>query len=214
DARRRRLFEIARTLLVAQAARTPQLLVVEDLHWVDAASEAFLRHLCDALPAARVLLLLNYRPEYTASWLDAVPGARIDLEPLRDDASAELLHELLGDDPSLAAVAPALAERAAGNPFFIEEMVRALADAGTLAGARGAYRLIAPDAALALPPTVQGVLAARIDRLGEVEKEVLQTAAVVGKTFDRDVLRRVEDLPDAELERALAVLERAEFLAP
>ena len=214
DARRRRLVEIARALLRDAAARAPQLLLVEDLHWIDAASEAFLRGLAQEVARARVLLLVDFRPEYDAAWLDEAGAERIALEPLGPDASAELLRALLGDDPSLGDLRTRIAERTAGNPFFIEEVVRALADAGRLAGVRGAYRLVVPGSAVVLPATVQAVLAARIDALPDGEKALLQTAAVIGRTFTRDVLQHVAGFDDASADRTLAALVRAEFVEP
>ncbi|MFN8600090.1 MAG: AAA family ATPase [Candidatus Binatia bacterium] len=214
DARRRRLIEIARRLLRDAATRAPLLLVVEDLHWIDAASEAFLRGLAQDVDASRVLLLLDFRPEYEASWLAEAGAEFVALEPLGPDASAELLHALLGDDPSLGDLPARIAEQTAGNPFFIEEVVRALADAGRLAGVRGGYRLAVPDSAIVLPATVQAVLAARIDALPESGKALLQTAAVIGRTFAREVLQRVAGADDASVDRAIDALVRAEFLEP
>jgi len=212
EARQRQLLAIARRLLLAQAARAPQLVLVEDLHWIDGGSEVFLRALADAARGARVLLLLNFRPEYQPAWLTEARPERIALAPLGAEASGALLAELLGDDPSLRALAGLIAERTGGNPFFIEETVRALAGAGTLEGARGAYRLVEPVASLALPATVQAVLAARIDRLAADDKAVLQTAAVIGKSFARDLLHRVANLSAVALDRALALLVQGEFL--
>lgn len=214
DARRRRLVEITRALLRDAAARAPQLLLVDDLHWIDGASEALLRGLAEDVAASRVLLVVDFRPGYDAAWLADVGAEHVALEPLGADATAELLHALLGDDPSLGDLPSRIAERTAGNPFFVEEAVRALADTGVLAGVRGAYRLVAPDSAIVLPATVQAVLAARIDALPEGDKALLQTAAVIGRTFARDVLRRVTGSDDASIDRALDALVRAEFLAP
>ena len=212
EARQRQLLAIVRRLLLAQAARAPQLLVVEDLHWIDGGSEVFLREIAAAARRAHVLLLLNFRPEYHPAWLADAGCERIALSPLGPEASAAMLVELLGSDPGVGDLAGRIAERTAGNPFFIEEVVRALAAAGSLAGTRGAYRLVEPVATVVLPATVQAVLAARIDRLADGDKAVLETAAVMGKTFARDVLRRVAGVPDPELDRALALLVDAEFI--
>src|SRR5439155_1377617 len=128
------------------------------------------------------------------------------------EATAEMLRELLGTHPSVAEVARSIGERAAGNPFFVEEIVQALAETGTVVGAKGAYRLAGSAFALALPATVQAALAARIDRLAEREKVVLQTAAVIGKGFPEPVLRRVAALSEADLAAALRALVTAEFI--
>jgi predicted ATPase len=137
---------------------------------------------------------------------------QLPLLPLGPEAITELLRDLLGTDPSLAGLGDRIRKRTGGNPFFIEEVVQALAEAGTLAGPRGAYRLTRPSAELALPATVQALLAARIDRLEEREKHVLQTAAVIGKEFSEAVLKRVADLPEAELSAPLTKLTGSEFI--
>jgi predicted ATPase len=137
---------------------------------------------------------------------------QLPLLPLGPEAIMELLRDLLGTDPSLAGLGDRIRKRTGGNAFFIEEVVQVLAEAGNLAGARGAYRLARPSAELKLPATVQAVLAARIDRLKEREKHVLQTAAVIGKEFSEAVLKRVVDLPEAELAAALGKLTASEFV--
>jgi predicted ATPase len=137
---------------------------------------------------------------------------QLPLLPLGPGTIAELLRDLLGMDPSLATLADRIQERTGGNPFFIEEVVQALAETGSLEGTKGAYRLVRPAAELRLPPTVQAVLAARIDRLAEREKQVLQTAAVIGREFTEPILRRVVELPEAELAAALQRLTAAEFI--
>lgn len=214
DARRARLVAVAGDLLRAAASRAPQLLVVEDLHWLDGASEAFLHGLADVVRTTRVLLLVDYRPEYDASWLAAVGAEHVPLDALAPAASAALLHALLGDDASLGDLPGRIAERTAGNPFFVEEAVRALAAAGRLVGERGAYRVAGAHADLVLPATVQAVLAARIDGLPDEARALLHTAAVIGRTFERDVVQRIAGVDDATLERALATLLRAEFVEP
>ncbi|MEW6269219.1 MAG: AAA family ATPase [Thermodesulfobacteriota bacterium] len=212
DAVQRRLFAILQRVIRERAAHEPQLLVVEDLHWLDAGSEAFLRALAGMLSDVRALLLVNFRPEYASDWTSERRCERVTLAPLEPEASAELLAELLGRDPSLCDLAARIAERTAGNPFFIEETVRALADAGHVAGTRGAYRLAEGFPAPVLPATVQAVLAARIDRLPENEKALLQTAAVIGKRFARSVLERIADVPQTGVGSALAELERLGFV--
>src|SRR5262249_37668653 len=173
----------------------PSLLLLEDLHWLDAGSAPFVETLIDAVAGTRTLLLVTFRPEYHAAWMQKSYYLQLPLLPLGPEASGELLRELLGSDPSVAALTR---ERTAGNPFFAEEIVQALTDAGSLDGSKGAYRLHAPVETLVLPASVQVVLGARIDRLPEREKHVLQTAAVIGQKFGEPVLRRVEGLPEAE----------------
>jgi class 3 adenylate cyclase len=212
EARQRRLFALAKQITQARSRREPSLLLFEDLHWIDDGSAPFLETLVDAVPGTRTLLVLNFRPEYHAVWMQNSHYLQLPLLPLGPEASGELLRDLLGSDPSVGGLAERIAERTAGNPFFAEEIVQALAEAGTLAGSRGAYRLRAPVETLVLPASVQVVLGARIDRLPEREKHVLQTAAVIGKEFGEPVLRGVEGLPAAELAAALRALAQAELV--
>jgi adenylate cyclase len=137
---------------------------------------------------------------------------QLPLAPLGPEAIRELLGDLLGGDPSLSGLAEKIHERTRGNPLFTEEVVQSLIEAGSLEGTRGAYRLVTPVDALAIPTGVHAVLAARIDRLAEREKRVLQTAAVIGKEFSQPVLAEVADLSGADLAAALAALEGAEFI--
>jgi class 3 adenylate cyclase len=199
-------------VLRAKAARQPALVLVEDLHWIDPASDAFLRRLVAALREVGVLLVLNFRPEYRAEWLPRDAARWIALRPLTAADSRRLIDELLGGDPSLGDLAARLCERAGGNPFFAEELVRALAQSGALTGVKGAYGLLRPIDAQAIPASVHAVLAARIDRLGERDKDVLQTAAVIGKHFVEPVLRSVTTLPGADLAASLHVLTGAELI--
>jgi predicted ATPase len=160
----------------------------------------------------RTLLVVNFRPEYHAGWMQKSYYQQLPLLPLGPEAIQELLQDLLGTDPSVATLGSRIRDRTGGTPFFIEEVVQALAETGSLEGAKGVYRLVRPAAELALPATVQAVLAARIDRLGEREKQVLQTAAVIGREFTEPILRRVAELPETELGAALSKLMGAEFI--
>ncbi len=212
EARRRRLFEVFGSLIQAESRRQPSVIVVEDLHWIDAGSEAFVKHLAKSHLGTKTLLLVNFRPEYDGGWLEAPFHRRIALHPLGPEAITELLRSQLGDDPSLRGLGEHIQARTAGNPFFIEEVIQSLVEAGTLTGSRGAYRLEKPLAEIAIPPTVQTLLASRIDRLPEREKQLLQTAAVIGKTFSEKVLREVAALPEAEFDDALRSLAGAGFI--
>ncbi|MGH7898987.1 MAG: ATP-binding protein, partial [Candidatus Binatia bacterium] len=160
----------------------------------------------------RTLLVVNYRPEYRAPWLDKPYCREIPLQPLGPSEIEELLADLLGRDESLGGVAGRIQERTGGNPFFIEEAVQSLVEAGSLEGKRGAYRLVRPIADLAIPATVQAALAARIDRLAESSKRLLQTAAVIGKEFAGPILKRVAGLGDADLDASLGILLEGDFL--
>jgi len=212
EARQRSLSRALSRLQRAQQERAPGVILVEDLHWLDPGSETFLENVIETVPGSRALVLTTFRPEYRAEWMAHSYYRRLALAPLDVEASEELLSELLGRDPSLDGLAELVRERAGGNPFFIEEVVQALTEEGTLQGSRGAYRLSREIGEIAIPPTVQSVLAARIDRLPERAKTVLQTASVIGREFSDAVLARVAGLPLAELEAALRSLVAGEFL--
>ena len=197
-----------------------RVILLEDLHWFDGASDAFLETFVESVPATRDLWLLNFRPQYQVRWMQRSYYQHLPLQPLAPDAIRQLLRDELGDDASVAALPEMIHARTKGNPFFIEEIVQTLIESGHLTGARGAYRLTTPVNALQVPATVQAVLAARIDRLAEREKQVLQTAAVIGKTFGEALLRRVVGniagsvavVDEATLSQAISTLIASEFL--
>jgi class 3 adenylate cyclase len=209
EARQRQLFAVVRRAVQARSHRETAVTVIEDLHWIDGASEGFVETLVEAVAGTRTLLLVNFRPEYHAGWMQRSYYQQLPLLPLGDEAIEELLRELLGSGDALTGLIALIRERTGGNPFFVEEMVQSLAESGVLAGKRGAYWLAQPVEALALPTTVQAILAARIDRLGEREKTVLQTGAVVGKEFPETILRRVVYLEDADLASAWSATKQA-----
>jgi class 3 adenylate cyclase/tetratricopeptide (TPR) repeat protein len=211
DARQRQLVAFLRHLVQARSEREPQVFLIDDAHWIDAGSDGFLAHAVEAVNGTRTLWLVNFRPEYHADWMGKSFYRQLPLLPLGREATTELVADLLGRDPSLAGLSERIHEHTRGNPFFIEELAHSLVESGSLEGARGAYRLVAPVERLELPATVQVVLAARIDRLPEREKRLLQQASVIGKEVPGPVLRRVAELPVAELPGALASLVRAEL---
>jgi class 3 adenylate cyclase len=210
--RQRVIFTLLRRVTELRGRSEPTVTLLEDLHWFDAASEAYLEPLVDARPGTRALLVLNFRPEFHAPWMQRSWYQQLPLRPLGPEAQQELLRELLGSDPSLAALAARLGERTGGNPFFLEEQVLSLAESGALVGAPGSYRLARPLEEIAVPATVQVVLAARIDRLAEREKSLLQTASVIGRELPEGLLRSVAELPEHDLAEALRALVRNEFL--
>jgi class 3 adenylate cyclase/tetratricopeptide (TPR) repeat protein len=212
EARQRQLLAFMKRLTHAQSAREPGVIVVEDLHWLDPASETFLANQVEAVQGTRGLTVLNFRPEYRAPWMSRSYYRQIALAPLGSEATEALLADLLGSDPSLDGLSELIRARTEGNPFFIEELVQALAEAGSLQGERGAYRLAAPVDETAVPASVQAVLAARIDRLPAREKAVLQAAAVIGKEFSQPVLEGVTELSGGELEASLRGLIAGEFV--
>jgi len=207
-----RLASFVAGLVRTLATAAPRVLLVDDVHWIDAASEAVLHEIAAVAPGARLLVLTNFRPEYDAGWMEGGHCSRLALTPLGPDASQAMLAELLGSDASIDALRDVIGERTGGNPFFIEEVVQALAASGSLAGRPGAYRLTAPVDTLAIPATVQSLLGARIDRLGTDVKDVLQIAAVIGKQFDENLLRAVTACDERVLVTALAVLGEAELV--
>jgi class 3 adenylate cyclase/tetratricopeptide (TPR) repeat protein len=212
EARERQLFELFRRLLQARSRREPGVMLFEDLHWLDCASEAFLENLAGVVPATRTLLLVNFRPEYRSEWMQHSHYQQVSLLPLGAEAVHELLAELLGSHPSLADLGDRIFDHTGGNPFFVEEVVRSLAGSGVLEGEAGAYRLRGPISELVIPPDVQALLAARIDRLPERGKQLLQAAAVIGKHVPEPILRRVAGLSAEEFAEALRRLIRSEFL--
>jgi class 3 adenylate cyclase len=212
DARQRELLAMVKRLVHASSQQNPGINLLEDAHWVDPGTELFLTQLVDAIQGTRNLTVMNFRPEYSAPWMRKSYYRQISLAPLGEEAIRALLSELLGDDPSLNGLPDLIQERTAGNPFFIEEVVRSLAESGDLEGKRGSYRLMRPIDHTSVPPTVNAILTARIDRLSEQEKGLLQSVAVIGREFSEAVLAKVADLPGGELEPSLRALIAAEFI--
>jgi len=216
ELKQRQLFGVLRKLVQHGAEDTVAL--IEDLHWIDGASAAWLEQWVEAVAGTRFVLLVNFRPEFEATWVRKSYYQQLPLVPLSPQAVRHLLESLLGADPSTAGLADAIHARTGGNPFFTEEVVQTLIEAGKLEGSAGDYRLTAPVATLDVPASVHAVLAARIDRLAEREKQVLQTAAVIGKDFSEPVLIQVladvapQDAAPADVATALRALARAEFL--
>jgi class 3 adenylate cyclase/tetratricopeptide (TPR) repeat protein len=212
EGRRGPVVDAVKRLLLRESERQPLLLVLEDLHWLDPDSQALLDSLVESLPSHPVLLLVNYRPEYRHNWGSKSCYGQVRLDPLAPATAETLLESLLGPDPSLAPLRTLLVQRAEGNPFFLEECVRALAETGVLAGDRGAYRLARPVQGALVPATVQAILAARIDRLPLEDKTLLQLASVVGKDVPLALLDAIADLPSEELGVRLGRLQAAELL--
>jgi tetratricopeptide (TPR) repeat protein len=210
--RRQRTLDALKRVALRESQEQPLLLVCEDLHWIDAETQALLQSLVESLPSARLLLLVNYRPEYQHGWGSKTFYTQLRLDPLPPSSAKEFLQALLGDDPSLAPLKQLLITRTEGNPFFLEESVRTLVETGVLIGERGAYRLAQTLPTTQVPATVQAVLAARIDRLPPEEKRLLQTAAVIGTEVPLPLLQVIAELPEDALHRGLSHLQAAEFL--
>jgi class 3 adenylate cyclase/tetratricopeptide (TPR) repeat protein len=210
--RRQRTLEGLKRLLVRESQLRPLLLVFEDLHWVDSETQALLDLLVESLPTARILLLVNYRPEYQHGWSGKSYYAQLRIDPLAPESAGELLDELLGTEARLQPLKKLLIERTEGNPFFLEESVRTLVETKVLSGRRGAYRLQAPLQTAQVPATVQAVLAARIDRLPQDQKRLLQAAAVIGDEVQLPLLQAIADETEDAVRRGMADLQAAEFL--
>ena len=207
--RRDRLETLFRRLARAAGAAAPAVILLEDLHFMDSGSESLIEVLAEALVGTRLLLLVNFRPGYAAPWMRGDHYDQVSLAPLRKNAADELAAHLLGDDESVTPLLPLVADRARGNPFFIEELVRKFADSGHLAGESGAYRLLQmPDMKL-IPDNVQAIVAARVDSRPEIERTLLQTAAVIGREFMAPILEHVAGIAAPVVNMALHRLSMA-----
>jgi predicted ATPase len=207
--RRQHTLQALKRVLLRESQVQPLLLVFEDLHWSDAETQALLDSLVESLPTARLLLLVNYRPEYQHGWGSKTYYTQLRLDPLPPASAEEFLAALLGDNPSLTPLKQLLIARTEGNPCFLEESVRTLVETGVLVGEPGAYRLAQALPTIQVPAMVHAVLAARIDRLPPEEKCLLQTAAVIGTEVPLALLQAIADVPEATLHRGLAHLQAA-----
>ena len=210
--RRQRTLEACRRLLLKESQVRPLVLVFEDLQWIDSETQVLLDTLIESLPAARILLLVTYRPEHQHGWVRKSYYTQLRIDPLLPEIAQELLDARLGDDASLQPLKQVLIERTEGNPFFLEETVRTLIETGDLIGDQQAHRLARDVTVIQVPSTVNVVIAARIDRLPAAEKRLLQCAAVVGKNVRFSLLAAIAELPEEDLRRALGQLQAGEFL--
>ena len=210
--RRQQTLDAVKRLLLHESEVQPLVVVFEDLHWIDGETQALLDSLIESLPAARLLLLVNYRPEYSHAWGRKTYYRQLRIDPLPPERADELLETLLGPDAALGPLKQLLVERTEANPLFLEESVRALVETAALAGERGAYRLTRPVESLTIPATVQAILAARIDRLAPEAKRLLQAAAVIGQDVALPLLLAIADAPEPEVRAELTHLQAAEFL--
>jgi class 3 adenylate cyclase/tetratricopeptide (TPR) repeat protein len=192
-----RTFAALREVLLRRSRTQPLVVAVEDLHWIDRTSEAFLESLADDVAGAPILLVATYRAGFHPTWMDRSYAAQIALGPLAGADSLSVARSVLPDLDASDPLAGLILERAEGNPLFLEEL------AHVVEGSR--------DPRLAVPDTIHGVLTARIDRLPETGKRLLQTAAVLGREFSARVLGRLAETP-ATLEAELGTLVRLEFL--
>jgi class 3 adenylate cyclase/tetratricopeptide (TPR) repeat protein len=210
--RRQRTLDAVKRVLLRESQVQSLLVLFEDLHWIDSETQALLDGLIESLSTSRVLLLVNYRPEYEHAWSSKASYLQLRIDPLPPESAEELLNALLGDDQALEPLKRVLIERTEGNPFFLEESVRTLVETEALLGERGGYRLARPLPTIQVPATVQAVLAARIDRLPRGDKALLQTASVIGKDVPFALLQAIAESAEEELRPALGRLQDAEFL--
>jgi class 3 adenylate cyclase len=210
--RRELTLDAIKRLLCRESQLQPLVVVLEDLHWIDPETQAMLDSLVESLAATPVLLLVNYRPEYGHRWAGNTYYRQLRIDPLPPESADELLRMLVGDGAELAPLKRLLIDRSEGNPFFLEESVRALVETGALAGDRGAYRLTADVPAIQMPVTVQALLAGRIDRLPPDDKRVLQAGSVIGKDIPVALLQALFQDGEADVRRSLEHLQAAEFL--
>ncbi|MGH3531357.1 MAG: adenylate/guanylate cyclase domain-containing protein, partial [Mycobacterium sp.] len=215
DARRRRLTALVNA--ASMARREPALYVIEDAHWIDEVSEMMLADFLAVIPQTHSMMLITYRPEYRGA-LAMIPGTQtIVLRPLGTAQAATLIGELLGTDSSVHGLAEHVAERAAGNPFFAEEIVRDLAERGAIRGARGSYLLHGDVADVSVPATLQAAIAARVDRLSPAAKRTLSAAAVIGSRFTPELVTALgidptlDELVNAELVDQIGFTPRVEY---
>ncbi len=236
--KRRRMLDAIKRIILRESLNQLTVVVFEDLHWIDSETQALLDLLTDGIANARILLLVNYRPEYRHEWTNKSYYVQLRLDALGRESAGEMLSTLLGDGVELDPLKRMVIERTEGNPFFIEEMLQGLFDDGALVR-NGEVKIVRPLAQLRLPPTVQGILASRIDRLTADDKDLLQTLAVIGREFPLALVRRVWQHPhprgtasaekganaaplalsrnqagegQSELERMLSDLQLAEFI--
>jgi tetratricopeptide (TPR) repeat protein len=210
--RRQHTLDALTRLILRESRRQPVLLILEDLHWIDTETQAWLDSLVDGLPAARLLLLVTYRPEYQHTWGNRTYYMQLRVDTLPRAGAEDLLLALLGPDPALASLRAMVIERTDGNPFFMEETVRALVESKALVTAPEGYRLAQTLDSVQVPATVQAILASRIDRLPPAEKQLLQSAAVIGREVPLTLLCALGGGPEEVVRRQLAVLQGAEFL--
>ena len=210
--KKRRTLEAIKRILLRESLNQRLMVIFEDLHWIDEATQEFLNLLTDSLGTAKILLLVNYRPEYSQKWNSKTYYTQLRLDPLGRESADEMLQSLLGENRELAQLKHLIIEKTEGNPFFMEETVQVLFDEGALVHDGNAVKLTRSLNTLKIPPTVQGILAARIDRLPSDVKDLLQTLAVIGREFPVSMIRAVVIKSDDELNRLLNHLQLGEFI--
>jgi predicted ATPase len=209
--KKRRTLDAIKRIILRESLNQPLMVIFEDLHWIDDQTQEFLNLLAESIGTAKILLLVNYRPEYSHAWNSKTYYTQLRVDPLAKESADEMLSALLGDGNDLLPLKRLITERTEGNPFFMEETVQVLLDDGALVR-NGTVKLTRPLADLKIAPTVQAILVSRIDRLPAPQKELLQTLAVIGKEFPVSLVREVTGKREEELTRMLDELQLAEFV--
>ena len=209
--KKRRTLEAIKRILLRESLNQPLIVIFEDLHWIDQQTQEFLDLFANSIGTAKILLLVNYRPEYSHQWSNKTYYTQLRLDPLASESADEMLTSLLGGGAELAALKRLIIDQTEGTPFFMEETVQALFEEGTLVG-NGVAKVVRPLTEIRVPATVQAVLASRIDRLPLHEKELLHTLSVLGREFPLGLVRRVTRNSDDELAAMLARLQAGEFI--
>jgi predicted ATPase len=212
ELKKRRTLEAVKRIVLRETLNQPLIVIFEDLHWIDEQTQELLNLLADSLGTARLLLLVNYRPEYWHQWNSKTYYTQLHLEPLGKESAQEMLSALLGDGDDLIPIKQLIIERTEGTPFFMEEIVQALFEDGVLQR-NGDVKLAKSINVVKIPVTVQAIIASRIDRLPANEKDLLQTLAVIGREFTSSLLRELlGGSNDDDLNQMLADLQMAEFI--
>src|SRR5712664_224063 len=209
--KRRRTLDGIKRIMLRESLNQPLMVIFEDLHWIDDETQALLNLVADSLATAKILLLVNYRPEYSHQWNSKTYYTQLRLDPLGRESAEEMLAALLGAGAELAPLKRLIVEKTEGNPFFMEETVQVLIDEGALVR-NGTVKLTRPLAELKIPPTVQAILASRIDRLPSDAKDLMHTLSVIGREFRLSLISAVGTKSDDELNRLLDELQLVEFI--
>jgi class 3 adenylate cyclase/tetratricopeptide (TPR) repeat protein len=210
--RKRRTLDAIKRILLRESLNQPLMVIFEDLHWIDEETQALLNLLADSIANAKIQLLVNYRPEYSHQWNSKTYYSQLRLDPLGKESADEMLAALLGEGAEMAQLKRVIVEKTEGNPFFMEETVQVLLDQGSLVRDGSSVRLTKALGELKIPPTVQAILAARIDRLPPAQKDLLQTLAVIGNEFPLSLVHAVVGTSSDELARMLDDLQLGEFI--
>ncbi len=209
--RRQRVFEAIRILLISESQAKPLIVVIEDLHWIDRTSEEFLTALIDSIANSRMLIILLYRPEYTSPWSSKTYYSQVRVDQLPRRTSADLVVAILTGGEVAPEISDLIVEKASGNPLFIEELTHGLLENGSIVKEDDCYALALKAADIEVPDTIQGIIAARLDRLEENLKRIVQVASVIGREFAYRLLQMITSLQD-ELKDSLSNLQSLEFI--